>query len=244
MANAEGVSNKSIVINGILLELDGDLVSPGLNRVYGTDENGDRGWLYPKDIQGVQHSVEYSGSGKLQLDGDQTSPGNSKYYGTDSSGTKGFHAMPSDPPWTTLVNSSDINATSTTAVDITDLAFTPEANKQYEIEAKILVQSGGTGQGARIGVQWPTGYLKGAVLIAAVNKSTSTAIKNITAGTDDFNTAGEMPSANEPYLVIISGILTMDASPSGDFQLDIRAENGSHSVWALVGSVLKYRELN
>lgn len=98
-------------------QLDGDVQSPGPNKYYGTNSDGQRGWwpivtapAVSVDISGKsdktttilgQKSITGGGSlggdRTLELSGDAESPGATVYYGTNGAGVKGFYPIPAGP---------------------------------------------------------------------------------------------------------------------------------------------------
>ena len=81
-------------------KLVGDTASPGINKLYGTDGAGNKGWQAQPAGGGtanVLNSITGNGSSgtPLQLVGDAATPGNTMLYGTNASGTKGWYNLPS-----------------------------------------------------------------------------------------------------------------------------------------------------
>jgi hypothetical protein len=88
------------------IQLSGDSVSPGINKVYGTDGAGAKGWKADPAGGGVPTTRQVATAGSitgggdlsadrtLQLSGDAASPGNNQVYGTNGSGVKGWKADP------------------------------------------------------------------------------------------------------------------------------------------------------
>lgn len=76
--------------------------TPGSNKVYGTNGDGEKVWKDDPDLTNVGSMTELpSGlmsivlsSGHYKLDGDEESPGNNKFYGTSATGEKGFQDIP------------------------------------------------------------------------------------------------------------------------------------------------------
>src|SRR4029077_19249291 len=77
--------------------LQGDSVSPGNTKLYGTNASGIKGW-YAQPASGASTNTSgwVTGDGSVgtpvTLSGDQASPGANMYYGTNAATTKGWYA--------------------------------------------------------------------------------------------------------------------------------------------------------
>jgi hypothetical protein len=98
--------------------------------------------------------------------------------------TAAEYAALGDAGWTYIQLASDFDTSSTSAVDITSLGFTPAANKTYVVEAMLLLQTTDATQGVRPGVGWSSGLTTGAAKIEVTNGSTTSVIKNLPYDTD------------------------------------------------------------
>lgn len=86
------------------IQLVNDSAAPGIDRYYGTNSSGIRGWQpfgpYVLDTRRIDTDMSLTGGGDLtanrtlSLVNDVASPGNRKYYGTDSSGVRGWYDAP------------------------------------------------------------------------------------------------------------------------------------------------------
>jgi len=150
-------------------------------------------------------------------------------------------AEPAVSEWTTVKLSGDISTSSATAVDVTGLAFTPAANKQYEFEALLLLRTATATVGPRTGLAWPSGLTDG---VANLFVPTSGTAQVLVFG--NFNAAllaavGGLPNTTQSYPSIIKGTLITGASPSGTLKVQMASETAGTNVTVKAGSFLKYR---
>lgn len=151
---------------------------------------------------------------------------------------------------TTLQTTSEQSTTSTTAVDITGLAFTPAANTDYLIDARVRVKCSATTNDFQFGVSWPSGLNSGELMASLSGQGVIDQTNGDTNGFTEFliSSAGAFLSAgmrvDTSYgLLRITGILRVGASPSGDFKLQLAARVSSRTAYVGAGSVLEYRAI-
>jgi hypothetical protein len=149
-------------------------------------------------------------------------------------------------PWTHVTASVDQTvAPGTTETNITGMAFTPGANKTYQVRFVGAWEASSTssGQSLYLGVTWPTG-VDGALLGTVATGSTSM-LRTATAGaTFTLSGSANAAIADTPYPVMVEGMLVAGATPSGALQLRMRTNAvGAHTITIKAGSTLSYREL-
>src|SRR3990172_6341372 len=67
--------------------------------------------------------------------------------------------------WNYVRLSSDFSTSSATAVDVTNLFFTPVANTRYEVSGIFYLRVATTTIGPRPGLAWPTGLTDGVAIL-------------------------------------------------------------------------------
>lgn len=145
---------------------------------------------------------------------------------------------------TTTKATADQATTSTTAVDITNLSFTPAASTRYRVDALLLIKASDSTSAVRLGVDWPTGLTSGNLhflwdggTIDTVNSGgISLAGMNVSMATDPYLcNATQFSTAFR--VVRVSGIVDAGASPSGSVKLQMAAAAGK-TVTVGAGSCL------
>jgi hypothetical protein len=116
-----GVAGSIVKSSKEKFSLENDEASPGSNKVYGTNSDGERVWKDDPDFSGAGAITELPeglmsivlSDGRYRLDGDAASPGNNKFYGTDASGSKCFKDLfrGSDPSAPVEVGRAGIEGT-------------------------------------------------------------------------------------------------------------------------------------
>jgi hypothetical protein len=146
---------------------------------------------------------------------------------------------------TSLVSAADYTNSSSNVSNATivpELNFTAEANKEYIIDAHLLVRSGSTGNGIKIALSGPASGVQFAALEIIVPKDqNSQTVANVAA----FNTyvdGTKMPGTAQTYLARIQGVFKMGASP-GTIGVKFYTENNGTIVTIKAGSVIEYRAL-
>lgn len=146
--------------------------------------------------------------------------------------------------WTYAFLASDHTNTTTTPTDVPGLAFTPAANRRYEVEGRFFVIAAATTTGAQIGVVWPTGIVApSAAHLGSPSSATALTLANVTRGTSGTANATGVPSKTLEALGLLTAILTTGASPSGTFRVRLDSEVAASEVRMLAGSFLRYREI-
>jgi len=126
--------------------------------------------------------------------------------------------------WTEVAFTSDFTTTSTTAVDVTGMAFTPVANTTYTVEAHLLIQSDIATTGMRPGISWPTDISSSGASIRVPESSTTEALENGNATATMESQATSVPTASQTFLAVILATFRTGASPSGSFKITLAAE--------------------
>jgi hypothetical protein len=116
----------------------------------------------------------------------------------------------------------------TTPATITGFAFTPVANRTYEVEFAFLVTAAATTTGVRFQINGPAG--------ATVNLAESNgSFLSTLAASSPYSGATNSPTATTPFLMLFKGKVTTSSTVS-DFTLSLVSEVGSSSVSILAGS--------
>lgn len=126
--------------------------------------------------------------------------------------------------WTYVKLGSDYSTSSTSAVDIPGLTFTPDPSKTYVVEAFLLVESNSTTTGVKPGVAWPTGLTNGAAKIDVTNSATGLVYANINYSGSGSASGTDWPVANQSFPATIAATFITGASPSGSFKLTLASE--------------------
>jgi YD repeat-containing protein len=144
-------------------------------------------------------------------------------------------------PWTYIKLTSPFTTSSSTAVDITGLAFTPVANTYYEVEVVLFTRTATAATGPRPGVAWPTGLTDGVAFIQQTSAAATNVLQN-----GNFNAAvlapvGGLPNTTQSYPAFIKAAFLTGATPSGTFRVQLASETGGTNVSAQAGTFIKYR---
>lgn len=146
-------------------------------------------------------------------------------------------------PWTYVVLSSDFTTTSASNTNVTGLAFTPSANKNYEMQGCYIVRTATATVGTRPGLSWPTGLNEGVAQTTVPNSTTASALMNHSSVTGTANAASTgLPVAARSYLAYMWGVVVTGGSPSGNVQVTVASETAGTTVTVRAGSFIKYRE--
>ena len=145
-------------------------------------------------------------------------------------------------PWVYVKITSDFTTSSATAVDITTLAFTPGANKNYIVEGQLLLRTATATVGPRPGVAWPTGLTDGAVTIKTPSSATAEVQQHGNINAAVLAPVGGLPTTTGSYLSRVDATVVAGASPSGTFRLQLASETAGTVVTAKAGSWIRYRE--
>jgi len=158
----------------------------------------------------------------------------------------GTWAAPSggSDPWTYIKLASDFTTSSATAVDITGLAFTPDADTQYEFEACLFMRTATTTVGPRPGIAWATiGLSDGVASIFQTSSVSAQVQQHGDVSLALLSPVGGLPTTTRTYAGRVIGSAIMGGSPTGDIQITLASETGGTNVTARTGSYLKYRAI-
>lgn len=145
--------------------------------------------------------------------------------------------------WTYVRLTSDATSSSTTAAN-TSLAFTPAANKRYEIEGNLRIQTSLAATGPRPALDWPTGLSGGSYYMVGPTAGATDAIEIFApAGSTTGPILLGLPLADTNYPVLIDAEFTTGGSPSGDFVVTLASETGGSVVRIMADSFIRYREI-
>lgn len=153
-----------------------------------------------------------------------------------------FTAGGSDP-WTYVKLASDFVTSSSTAVGVTGLAFTPEANKSYQFDGTLFLRTATTTVGPRPGLAWPTGAVDGVARIDTPSSATARLLTNGNINAALLAAVGGLPNTTQSYPGRIEGTLIMGAAPSGAVRVQLASETAGTNVTMKAGSWLRYREI-
>jgi hypothetical protein len=144
-------------------------------------------------------------------------------------------------PWTYVVLTSDFTTTSSSAVNVTGLYFTPGASTCYEVEGNFMLRTATATVGPRPGCTWPTGMTDGVVTFKAAASATTEVMAsgNINAEVTCLNTGLATNTLSHPGYMF--GMLVAGSSPSGNFQIRLTSETSGTQVTIKAGSYIRYR---
>ena len=143
--------------------------------------------------------------------------------------------------WTVVVLASDFTTSSASAVDVTNLFFTPLANLRYEFEAKLMVRTATTTVGPRPGIAWPTGLSDGAASVWVSSSATVRVLANGSPAASILAPVGGLPTTTGSWPARIDGMLIAGSTPSGNLRIQFASETAATNVTIRAGSFLKYR---
>ena len=156
--------------------------------------------------------------------------------------------IPAEEEWTTIRLESDFTTSSATAVDVTGLAFTPDADAQYEIEAVLMCRSatGGTtntGVGPRPGLVWPTNVGDGVIYTQQATSVNTTLPRygNTSSAFDSVNDS--IPDNTGSWPFFLKATFISPSNVSGTLKLTLRSEVAATNVTLKAGSYIKYRRI-
>lgn len=146
--------------------------------------------------------------------------------------------------WTYVRLTADLSTTMTGATD-SALAFTPVANVDYEIEARLLVRSAATTTGPKVGVAVPASADHAFVITEPGATAVAESLLHVpSTSTAAANAAAAWPTANASYLCEVRGLYRAAASTSGNVRITLASEVLLSAVTLKAGSFLRYRRLN
>ncbi len=149
---------------------------------------------------------------------------------------------------TQKVTTSDVTNATTSAVDVTELNFTPAASGVYRFEFLLRVESTNTGTDVQIDLEGPAEadevvggfeFFRGSSV--SENNLETQAISGVPAAFD----GATMDAADTGQLVKVSGLLVMGSSAAtSPLKVRLTAENVSGTVKVMTGSALVIEKLN
>lgn len=146
-------------------------------------------------------------------------------------------------PWTYIRLANDFTTTSSTAVDITGLGFTPAANETYEFVVRLMVRTATATVGPRPGVAWPTGMTDGVAFIQQPSSATANVFANGNIAGAVLAPVGGLPTTTGSWPALIEGWAVAGASPSGTIRIQLASETAGTTVTAKAGSFIRYRTI-
>jgi hypothetical protein len=146
-------------------------------------------------------------------------------------------------PWTYVKLGSDFPTTSATAVDVTGLAFTPQANQTYIIEGTFMVRTATATVGPRPGCAWPTGATDGVMAVQTTSSAVANVFANGNIAAAVLAPVGGVPNTTASWPAFLWGTLVTGASPSGNFRVQLASETAGTSVTMRAGSWIRYRTI-
>lgn len=188
------------------------------------------------------NSTSLLGSGDVAVQATLVSATNIKTINSSSILGSGDLVVSGSDPWTYLTLSSDFTTSSGTAVDVTGLAFTPGANKKYEIEGQFRLRTATATVGPRPGCAWPTGLSDGTITFWTTSSATAQLVTNGNISAAVLVAVGGLPTNTLSYPGQVQGNLTAGATPSGTFKIQLASETAGTNVIMKAGSFIKYRE--
>lgn len=146
-------------------------------------------------------------------------------------------------PWTFIKLGTDFTTTSATAVDVTGLAFTPAANKQYIVEGFFLTRTATATVGPRVGCAWPTGLSDGAAMFSLTSSATANVYANGNINAAVLLPVGGLPNTTQSWPGNLQASFTAGASPTGTFKIQFASETAGTTVTLKAGSWIRYRTI-
>lgn len=144
--------------------------------------------------------------------------------------------------WTYIALSADFVTNSSSAVNVTGLAFTPGANKRYKFEAVLLTRTATATVGPRPGLAWATGLSDGVATVWQTSSATAQIMANGNISASLLVAVGGLPNTTASFPAFIDGVAIAGAAPSGDIRVQLASETAGTNVTIKAGSFLRYRE--
>lgn len=146
-------------------------------------------------------------------------------------------------PWTYVRLTSDFTTSSASAVDVTGMAFAPDINSTYEVEAQLMVRTATTTVGPRPGCAWPTSCTDGVVFMQTTSAAGTVVMTNGNITAAALGPVGGLPTTTGSWPASILGMFVTGASTSGTWKLQLASETAGTNVTLKAGSWLKYRKV-
>lgn len=144
-------------------------------------------------------------------------------------------------PWTYLRLTTDFTASTSAAVVISALGFTPAANQRYEFVARLMVRTATATVGPRPGIAWATGLADGVVFVQQTSSATANVFANGNIAAAVLSPVGGVPNTTASWPALIEGMAVAGSNPSGNISVQLASETAGTNVFAKAGSFLKYR---
>ena len=144
-------------------------------------------------------------------------------------------------PWTYVKLASDFVTSSSTAVDVTGMNFTPTANQTYEIEGCFMLRTATATVGPRPGCAWPTGMTDGVADLWVTSSATARVSQNGNINASVLCPVGGLPNNTQSWPGRLRVLLRSGASPSGTFRVQLASETNGTNVTMKAQSFLRYR---
>ncbi len=152
-----------------------------------------------------------------------------------------YAVPPGSDPWTHVKLTSDFVTSSATAVNVTGLAFTPAANKNYEFRVELLCRTATATVGPRPGLSWPTGLTDGVASLDCTSAAGTRVMQNGNIAGAILGPVGGLPTTTGSWPAWIEGWLLAGATPSGNVQVQLASETAGTNVTIKAGSCLSWR---
>lgn len=146
-------------------------------------------------------------------------------------------------PWTYVKLGSDFPTTSATAVDVTGMFFTPQANQTYLVEANLFLRTATATVGPRPGCAWNTGNTDGVMSVQTTSSATANVFANGNINAAVLTPVGGLPNTTQSYPAYLYGTFIVGASPTGNWRLQLASETAGTTVTMKAGSWLRYRTI-
>ena len=155
--------------------------------------------------------------------------------------------VPTYDGWTYVRLASDFTTSSATAVDVTGMAFTPDASAHYVVEGHLMLASavGGattTGVAPQPGITWPTNVGNGTYWTNQASATGSTLPRygnttaNFVSGADSIPDTNPWPHKLDVNFLTLSNVTVT-------FQMTLRSEVAATNVTMKAGSYIRYRRI-
>lgn len=149
--------------------------------------------------------------------------------------------MAAPSSWTIVVLQSDFTTTSSTAVDITGLFFTPQGNRTYEFEGLLLLRTATATVNPRVGITWPSGLNDGVVMIQQAQSATAQLMSYGNIGANVLTAVGGLPNTTQSWPARIQGIAVATTQPTGNLRFQVASETNGTTVTVKAKSFIKFR---
>lgn len=210
-------------------------------------DKGDQGDVGPTGLTGQQGpaGADSQVPGPTGLTGSQGPKGDTGDIGpTGPQGEVGPQGPAGEgaDPWTYVKLANDFVTSSGSLVDV-GLAFTPNANLQYEFEACLFMRTATATVGPRPAIAWPGGTTDavGDVYATSAAAAEIQAHGNAGAAVQSVNTG--LPNTTASFSGRCFGSFRMGASPTATLKIQVASETAGTNVTIKAGSFLKYRTI-